>query len=346
MTRTVTEKQGLAVPRRGAAQRVEPVELELGGWATECGVGFECIGPPDAPAVVALGGISADAHVCRHDEDPRPGWWDAFVGPSGPIDTERYRVIGIDWLGGPGTTTAVTQRHAEAPPITPRDQAGLLAGLLAALGIERVVAVVGASYGGMVALAFAARFPDRVRRAVVISAAHETHPMATALRSIQREIVRSGLGAGREREALALARQLAITTYRTDVEFHSRFGNHPVWEDGVARFPVEAYLCHNGQRFVDRCTAEQYLRLSESLDLHRVDPSEIQVPVALVSVRQDTLVPLWQMEDLAALLGGWGELVRIHSHYGHDAFLKETASIGRVIRSVLARDANGVEVVR
>lgn len=353
MIEASTAAAALRQPRRRGVQRVAPahvelarVELELGGRLTACTVGFECPGPPGAPVVVALGGISADAHVCAHDDDPRPGWWDAFVGPLRPIDTDRHRVIGMDWLGGRGATTAAERPPGRSPAVTPRDQAGLLGGLLDALGIDRLHAVVGASYGGMVALAFAARFPGRLRRAVVISAAHETHPMATALRSIQREIVRSGLRTGRELEALALARQLGMTTYRTDAEFHTRFGNEPAWEDGVARFPVETYLRHKGRRFAEGFTAAQYLRLSESLDLHRVDPARIHVPVTLVSVQEDTLVPPWQMEELAAGLRDPGELVRIRSRYGHDAFLKETASIGPVLRAVLDRDADDEEVVR
>lgn len=330
--------------RGRTAERVAPVELELGGRLTECAVGFECIGPPGAPTVVALGGISADAHVCAHDHDPRPGWWDGFVGGGRSIDTERYRVLGMDWLGGPGVTTAASWPAEPPPAVSPGDQAGLLAALLDALGVGRLHGIVGASYGGMVALAFAARFPGRVRRAVVISAAHETHPMATALRSIQREIVRFGLRAGRGREALALARALAMTTYRTAAEFHSRFGNAPEWESGTARFPVEEYLRHQGRRFADRFTADQFLRLSESLDLHRVDPDEIVVPVTLVSVQQDTLVPPWQMEQLCARLGGPAELVRIRSRYGHDAFLRERASLGPVLRAALGRDGDDGEV--
>ena len=337
-TGTGTETRVPARPRpcRSAERRVGPVELECGGTLTGCVVGYECIGPPGAPAVAVLGGISADAHVCAHDADPRPGWWDAFVGPRRSIDTGRYRLIGMDWLGGPGATTGDPGPAGRLPAITPGDQAALLAGLLDALGIDRLHAIVGASYGGMAALAFAARFPRRLRRAVVISAAHETHPMATALRSIQREIVRAGLRAGREAAGLALARQLAMTTYRTDAEFAARFGNAPVWEDGVARFPVEEYLVHKGRSFAGRFTAEQYLRLSESLDLHRVDPASIRVPVTLVAVEQDTLVPSWQMEELRERLRGSGELVRIVSRFGHDAFLKERAAIAPVIRSVLA----------
>ncbi|MBW3552710.1 MAG: homoserine O-succinyltransferase [Gemmatimonadetes bacterium] len=352
--KTETEIRVVRPPRRSRPGlplppgRLGPVELELEleGRVMNCDIGFECIGPPDAPAVVALGGISADAHVSAHDGGPRPGWWEALVGPGRAIDTERCRVIGMDWLGGTGDTVAESATAAPLPAVTTRDQADLLARLLDGLGIERVRAVVGASYGGMVALAFAARYPRRLERAVVISAAHQTHPMATALRSIQREIVRFGLRTGREAEGLALARELAVTTYRTAAEFHARFGNGPVWERAVPRFPVETYLRHQGRRFADRFTAERYLRLSESLDLHAVDPARILAPVTLVSVREDTLVPPWQMEQLLTKLRGRGELVRIRSRYGHDAFLKETASIGRVLESTVGQRAANREVAR
>src|SRR5690606_22014669 len=136
-------------------------------------------------------------------------------------------------------------------------QARAIAALLDHLGIARLHAIVGASYGGMVALAFAALFPERVGRVVAIGAAHESHPMATALRALQRRVVRLGLAAGAQREGLAIARGMARTTYRSAVEFARRCAGAPEWVEAAgpgaqsepqagaarrARFPVEGYL--------------------------------------------------------------------------------------------------------
>src|SRR6185503_11766012 len=122
----------------------------------------ELIGPAGSPVVLALGGISADAHVCAHDDDPREGWWEGIVGPGRAIDTRGVRVLGVEYLDA-GT-------RADGRPdglVTTHDQADAIARTLDGLGIDAVAAIVGASYGGMVALAFAERYLERVERFVV-----------------------------------------------------------------------------------------------------------------------------------------------------------------------------------
>ncbi|MHB2033392.1 MAG: alpha/beta fold hydrolase, partial [Gemmatimonadaceae bacterium] len=201
----------------------------------------ELVGPRAAPVVVVLGGIAATAHVTAHAHARTPGWWDAVVGPGRAIDTTRVRVLGMNWLDAPGDGV----RHA----VTTHDQALAVAQVLDALGVRRVLAVVGSSYGGMVALAFGERYPSRADQLVVVSAAHESHPMTTAIRAVQRRIVRLGLARGHARESLAVARALAMTTYRSAREFQERFvpGRASCNEDGLT-FDVESYLMHHGDR--------------------------------------------------------------------------------------------------
>ena len=285
--------------------------------------GVELHGAPWAPIVVALGGISASRHVAAHAADDSPGWWDDFIGAGRAIDPTRYRVLGMDYIAG-------------GAPVGTDDQARLLAAALDQLGIATVRAIVGSSYGGMVGLAFAALFPSRVGRLVIISAAHESHPMATAWRVIQRRITRLGIAAGRPREGLGLARALAITTYRTADEFAARFKGGPRADGEGWRWPVEEYLDHHGDRFAATCPAERFLALSESIDLHRVDPASVTVPATLVAVSGDTLVPPWQMRDLERKLAGPTSLVEISSVYGHDAFLKEPQVLAPFISNALS----------
>jgi homoserine O-acetyltransferase len=275
---------------------------------------------------VVLGGISATSHVTATDHDPRAGWWQALAGPGCPIDTRRYRVLGIDWTTTPNG------------PVTTFDQANALVAVLDSLGVDRAAAIVGASYGGMVALAFGVAHPSRVEQLVVISAAHESHPMATAHRVIQRRIVRLGLAAGTPTEGVALARALGVTTYRTAAEFAARFEVAPdESRDGYA-FPVERYLDHGARKFAERWTPERYLTLSESLDLHKVDPARVRVPVSLLGVAEDTLVPIWQLQELRQRLGAQCRLEELSSIYGHDAFLKEPEAVGDFVRRALAQE--------
>ena len=154
---------------------------------------YEITGAPGAPVVAVLGGISASKHVTSSASDPRQGWWEEVVGEGRAIDTKKFRVISIDYL-----------THVKgSPPVTTEDQARGLGRALDELGIDRLQAVVGASYGGMVALAFGAAFPARADRLIVIGAAHESDPMATALRHLQRRVVELGTAVGRERDGLA-----------------------------------------------------------------------------------------------------------------------------------------------
>src|SRR5205823_6030535 len=147
--------------------------------------------------------------------------------------------------------------------VTTHEQALALARILRYWGIGRVHAIVGSSYGGMVALAFAERFGARVERLVVLSAAHESAPMSTALRTLQRRIVELGLETGRADEAMAIARGLAMTTYRTAAEFSGRFASAPVsLSSNDARFEVDEYLRDRGNRFAATVRPERFLALS------------------------------------------------------------------------------------
>jgi homoserine O-acetyltransferase/O-succinyltransferase len=307
-------------------------------WGEECAKGsetayppYELSGPAGAPVVIALGGISATRHVTATNEDPSPGWWEDTVGPGRAIDTTVFRVLSFEYLDGTNAGNAQS-----ASPISTHDQADALAELLDALDMRRVHAIVGASYGGMVALAFAERYGARVGRIVVISAAHEPHPMSTGIRAIQRRIVALGLETGRACDALALARALAMTTYRSAREFAGRFDSAPEQIEGkTARFPVESYLLHRGNAFVKQCSAERYLALSLSTDLHKVDPQRIHTPAVLVAADGDTLVPEEQMQELAARLGASHRLIHLATLTGHDAFLAEPEKIGPILRDAL-----------
>jgi len=289
---------------------------------------FRLSGSVGAPLLVVLGGISAGRDVLD-DPDGGQGWWRDVAYEGGAIDPRRHRVLGIDWLDTPLLTGARA--------VDSTDQADALAALLDELALGPAHALIGSSYGAMVGLQLAARHPDCLRQLVAISGAHRAHPMATALRGIQREIVRLGLRTGEVDEALSLARQLAMTTYRGSEEFGLRFDGGGVFRDDRYRFPVEDYLQAAGRRFVARFDAARFLSLSESIDLHRVNPGSIHVPTTVIAVGSDRLVPAADLEELHARLAGPRALHLLDSPYGHDAFLKEPQRIGALLSLALNR---------
>ncbi len=293
-------------------------------------VAWRLVGPPGAPVVAALGGISAGREACDLG-DPARGWWGELAGPGLPLDTDRYAVLAIDWLGGAGASSAPGPGQEDFPCVDARDKATALLAVCDRLGISRLHAVAGASYGGMVALALAEIAPARVGSVLAISAAHRSNALATGWRSVQRAIVRHGLALGDGEGALALARALAMTTYRTRAEFERRF---PVGT-GQGSFAVEQYLLARGAAYAGTTRPESFLCLSDSIDRHRVDPARIRVPVHLVGIAEDQLVTLAELRELAGLLAGPVVLHELHSEYGHDAFLKERELLAPAFRAAL-----------
>lgn len=296
-------------------------------------VHYEIQGDPTSALVVVAGGISAGRHVSGNAADPTPGWWEGQVGESLALDPRRHCVLAIDWIGADGSLDA---------PIDTADQADAIRAVLDALSVPRVALFVGCSYGAMVALQFAATHGERVDRVVAISGCDRAHPYSSAARALQRRAVALGSLQCDTAAGLALARELAMLTYRTAEEFSSRFNAVPTITQGRVRCAAEDYLDHCGQAFAGTFSPTGFVRLSESLDLHAVVAEDIRIPVTVVALVEDRLVPLADAARLVARLGGNGELRGLHSRYGHDAFLKEPAAIAAVLRDALDACARGL----
>jgi homoserine O-acetyltransferase len=310
--------------REGILELPAPFPLHHGGQLLAPRLAWRLAGDPRLPMVVAIGGISGHRRVFDETQ-PRAAWWNEVAGPGRALDSTRCCILGIDYLGGCGESKDLSG-NAQPTSISSHDQALALRCLLDHLGVARLRAILGASYGGMVALAFGERYPERVARLLVISASDRAHPMATAWRSVQRRTVRFAMQQGRACEGLELARALAMTTYRSPEEFSARFDAPPVRTDGQFVFPVEEYLFARGRDFAARVQAEEFLCLSESIDLHRVDATRISVPTTVIAVRGDLLVPVEDMRALATRLPD-ARLHEISSPHGHDAFLKEPGQL-------------------
>lgn len=295
-----------------------------------CRVDVACLwlGAAEGPTVIVQGGISAGRDVCSSPARDEAGWWQKLVGPGSAVDTRHCRVLAIDWPDADALGVAA---------VTTEDQADVLAAVLDALHIECAEAFIGASYGAMVGLAFAARHGHRIHRLVAIAGAHRPHPLASAQRAVQRGILELGLRSGCEAEAVSLARQLALTTYRGTAELAERFAGPAERVQDSWQLPVEAWLQHGGQKFARHCSARRYLALSQSIDLHAVDPATITVPVSLIGIASDRLVPLADLCELQRSLGGHASLDVIDSRCGHDGFLIEHAQLSPLLVEALGR---------
>jgi len=313
------------------------VRTEAGEALPPLHVAYRREGPRGAPVVLVMGGISAGRHAADHAPSDTRGWWREIVRPHGPIDTQRLDVLTVDPVGGFGASSGpASQSPWPNPRLTTRDHARICRLWLDALEIHEPILVVGASFGGMVGLALAEEAPHVVAHLVAISAPDRPHPRSVGWRAVQRALVSWGVETGHPRRGLALARALAMTTYRGAEELEARFGSCVAPAEPAATSSIEAYLRARGDAFARRAEPTAYLALSEALDRHSVDPTRIRVPVTLVGTPSDALVPYASLERLADAVSGPVRLLELESPRGHDAFLTEPERLGALLRQVLA----------
>jgi homoserine O-acetyltransferase/O-succinyltransferase len=295
----------------------------------EVSIAFEWQGNPNAPVIIVAGGISANRHVSLSTEYPERGWWEAQVGPGRAIDTNRFRILAINWLGSDGNLDVA---------IDSADQADAIAATLDHLNIKKAAAFIGASYGAMVGLQFSARHGARLEKLIAISGADSAHPYSSAWRALQRNIVRLNRNSENETAALSIARQLAMLSYRTPEEFAERFSTPVQLENDIARSPAENYLEVCGNKYAAITNTTAFLRLSESIDLHQVNADDIKTFTTLVAIEEDRLVPVETLATLKQKIGARCQLKRIQSLFGHDAFLVESVQIAEVLSEALDRN--------
>ncbi len=321
--------------------------LELDGpWALFHGqildrveIAYTLYGNPDLPCVLVLGGISSGRDLAHRTPDYASGWWQSQVGTNQSIDLRHYCVLGMDYLGGNGQSTPLPLDNDRViPAIDTRDQARAINALADQLKIASFAGVIGSSYGAMVTLALCEEFPERVNKALAISGAHQTSVQSSAIRHIQRQIVLQSK-ANSLKQGLQLARALAMVTYRSPEELESRFEETPQWSsrDGF-RCEITHYLNSRGKSFSEKFCADAFCCLSQSIDLHKIDPEKIKRPLTCVAIQQDQLIPLDLMDQFSQAANA--KFISIQSRFGHDAFLKETETIGWIIKQFLNESTN------
>ncbi len=307
--------------------------------------------------VLIFTGLSPSAHVCSSVQDPTTGWWEDMVGPGKPIDTNRYYVICINSLGscfgstGPASINPVNNElyRLTFPVLTVEDIACSSIYVLEHLDIHKVHTVVGASMGGMTALAFTLLHPGRSQRLLSISSAARSLPFSIALRSLQREMIRSDpqwhngdyvLTENGPVMGMRLARKLGMITYRSAAEWAERFGRERATDPGERATPfgidfeIESYLENHANRFIGSFDANCYLYLSGAMDLFDAADhggslarsfASLELNSALIiGVESGFLFPISQQEGLANALHKHIDDVqfnRLASIQGHDSFL-------------------------
>jgi len=319
-------------------------------------------------AVLICHALSGDCHVAG--KAPDLGWWSAMVGPGKPIDTDRFFVICSNVLGGcsgttgPGSLDPITGRPygLRFPLVTIEDMVDAQAALLDTLGIRRLVAVVGGSLGGMQALAWARRYPERVASCVASATTWRLTAQAIAFNEVGRQAI---LGdpdfshgdygpATPPALGLAIARMIGHITYLSADSMRSKFGRRLQERsehafDFVTEFEVESYLAHQGRKFVERFDANTYLYMTKAMDYFDLAQGANSLEAAfaapstrflVLSFSSDWLFPTHQSRELVDALrrvGAEVSFAEIESSFGHDSFLLETETQAEFMTPFLER---------
>jgi len=330
-------------------------------------------------AVLICHALSGNHHAAGYhaEDDAKPGWWDACIGPGKALDTDRFFVVSPNNLGGcHGSTGPVTVNPATGevfgpafPAVTVKDWVRSQARLADHLGIKRFAAVVGGSLGGMQAMQWAIDEPERVGAAVLIASAAKLSAQNIAFNEIARQAITADPNylAGRFRSAnanpekgLGLARMIGHVTYLSDSGMGQKFGRElksgNVSTARGVEFQVESYLRHQGRSFARRFDANTYLLMTRALDLF--DPAGEcggDLVAALKRAQSDFLVLSfstdWRFsaarskEIVDALIAAGKNVVSavIDSAHGHDSFLLPLPRYIGVLKAYMDRLAAAAE---
>ncbi len=292
-------------------------------------------------------------------EECKVGWWDGFIGPGKALDTERFFVVCANYLGGcygstgPRSTDPSTGRPYGScfPSISLADIVDAQMRLVDFLGIERLHATIGGSLGGLLALTAATRYPERVRIVIPIACGYEVTILQRILNFEQIYAIeadpdfRGGdyYDGPLPRKGLALARMIAHKTYISLQVMENRARSEVVrQEEDLKRYriihPVESYMLHQGQKFVERFDANTYLRIMEawqkfdlvadtgSKDIREVFSRCRDQRFMIFSIDSDVCSYPEEQAGLEQVLKGCNipvQHITVHSEKGHDAFLLE-----------------------
>lgn len=349
--------------------------LESGQRFGPISVAYETYGalsPKKDNAIFVCHALTGDAHVAGwHQDAKKPGWWDEFVGPGKGLDTNKYFVICANVLGGCKGTSGPSSINPqtgqpyglEFPFITVGDIVAVHAELVRSLGIQKLLAVIGGSLGGMQVLEWAAHFPDAMHAVICLAASARLSAQGIAFNVVGRRAITTDphFNNGNyysepegPRYGLALARMVAHITYLSEVSIEDKFGRRLQHSDQLqyrmeeeTEFQVASYLHYQGKRFVERFDANSYLRLTNAMDYFDMERTYGTLRAAfektaarflLASYTSDWLFTTAQSLEIVEALSETHRdvsFLELDSSKGHDSFLLEFESLKELVTPFL-----------
>ncbi len=365
-----------------------PLRLRVGGEMSRFTLAYEMYGQMNADrsnVILLYHAMTGSQHAAgvnpevpgldgRWTDEMHRGWWDGFIGPGKALDTRRFCVLCVNYLGGcygstgPASINPATGRRWGPlfPVLRMSDIVDSQMKLLDALGVKCLHAVVGASIGGYLALLTATRYPDRVNIVIPIGTGVETTVYQRILNFEQITAIegdpnfRGGdyYDGPPPNLGLALARRIAHKTFVSLDTLRERARSEVVsqkppygWYE--MNHPVESYMLHQGDKFVQRFDANTYLRILDAwqwfdlvaeagaTDFHDLFSRCRNQEFLVFSIDSDGMYPPPEQARLVSQLKRahvpvmW---ITVHSDKGHDSFLIEPRLYTPHLRQVLAQE--------
>ena len=367
---------GLVVPE--TIKFDEPLELACGRTLVDYQLVIETYGKLNEEknnAVLICHALSGNQHAAGYHSpaDWKSGWWDNYIGPGKPIDTDRFFVVCPNNLGGCHGSTGPSSINPETekvwgitfPPLRARDWVNSQAKLADKLNIKKWAAVIGGSLGGMQAMRWALEFPDRIDHAIVIASAMKLSAQNIAFNEMARNAIKSDPDFQngnfvekntQPRNGLALARMIGHVTYLSDEQMGSKFGrsisagSFQQGQYNPVEFEVESYLRHQGDAFSGSFDANSYLLMTRVLDYFDLAREYDDDPVKAFSVAECDFLIIsflsdWRFsstrseEIVSALIDAKKNVsyAAIQSNLGHDAFLLKNENYEKTLATYMNR---------
>ena len=356
----------------------QPLALKSGAVLAGYSLAFEAYGTLNAArnnAVLVCHALNASHHVAGVNANGETGWWDNLVGPGKPLDTNHFFVIGVNNPGscfgstGPMHINPATAKiyGASFPVVTVEDWVDAQARLMSELGIEQLAAVLGGSLGGMQALAWTLRHPQRVRHCIAVATAPNLSAQNIAFNEVARRAIVTDpdFHGGHfyehgvvPKRGLRVARMIGHITYLAGDTMELKFGrelkaaelNYSTLD---IEFQIESYLRHQGDKFSEYFDANTYLLITRALDyfdparefggdLSRAFAAANGNRFLLVSFATDwRFSPARSREIVKALVDNRIAVsyAEIDAPHGHDAFLLDDPRYHGVMRAYFDRVA-------
>lgn len=324
-------------------------------------------------ALLILHALSGTAHAAGYysEGDKHPGWWDNYIGPGKPFDTEKYFIIcsnvigGCDGSTGPSSINPETgkQYALDFPVVTIHDMVNAQWHLIRHFGIDKLLSVCGGSMGGMQALKWATLFPDMVRSVIAIATSASTSAQGIAFNEVGRQAIINDpnwnggnyYNSAPPDAGLSLARMIGHITYLSEQLMHEKFGRELRSDFSVydldTEFSVESYLHYQGLKFTKRFDANSYLYITKAIDFFDLRQEyggnllnafeNAKSNFLVVSFSTDWLYPGTMSKEIVRALRATGKNVvytDIETEKGHDAFLIENDVLERNISNFLKKE--------